>query len=90
MPCASRPAVEVEAAEPERIGARAAPVDALEIFAARTAPVLQREIAVLQQPRVQIDAAPEGAEAVIGEHEQRRVRIDTLPMVFADQAVHAR
>ncbi len=65
--------IQVEAAQSQRIGARAAPVDTAEVWSAFGRPIFQDQEAVVAQPGVQVDAAPERAEAVIGENEQRVV-----------------
>ena len=73
---------------PERVSARAAPIHAVEKRPALAAAVLEVQIAVVAQPRVEIHAAAERAEAVVGEHEQGRLVIDERQR-FPDQVVHA-
>ena len=52
-------------------------------------PGFQREIAVLMQPGIQIDAASERLEAVVGDDHQQGLVVDLLHDA-ADQFVHAR
>ena len=58
--------IEIDASEAKRVGAGAGPINAFEIIA-RCA--IEREIALVEQPGVEIDAASERGEAVIGEDE---------------------
>ena len=71
--------VDVHARQPERVGPRAAPVDVLQVGTLAVGAFFQRQVAVLQQPGVQIDTAFERSEAVIGEHEQHRLGVHVAP-----------
>src|SRR5689334_5490076 len=77
--------VEVERVEPDAVGARLRPVDVRQI-----APLtgLQHEVALVQEPGVQVDLASPALEAVVAHHDQPRVAPHVLADV-ADHRVHA-
>src|SRR5439155_2531061 len=60
----------------------------LEPVAALTLAGIQREIPILMQPRVQVDAAGKRLEAVIGDREQQGLVVD-LVHDSANKVVHA-
>jgi hypothetical protein len=82
-------AVHEEPGEAEREGLRPRPVDLLEPVAGGLGAVLQEQVAVLEQPRVQVHAAAEAREAVVGDHHEHRVRLAfDLRADLADERVH--
>src|SRR5688572_18175201 len=82
-------AVDEEAGEPAAEGPRAAPIDRVEPVAGRRLAVLQHEVAVVAQPRVQIDAAPEVGEPVVGDDHDDGVRVARRLEEPSEDAVHA-
>ncbi len=80
--------VEVEAVEPHGVGARARPVHILEPVAALRLAVLQREIPILMQPRVEIHTAGKRFETVIRDNHEQCLVIDLLHDT-ADECIHA-
>src|SRR5262249_46188929 len=70
-PCFAALEVQVDAAQSERVRARALPVDGSQEVGgvvARLGPVPQREQALVMQPGIDVDAAAEARYAVIAEH----------------------
>ena len=83
--------VQVDPAQPERIGPGPLPVDLAEQVAgglARLDAVAQRQKAVVVQPGVQVNAAPEAVESVIGERDEQRLVVAELERL-ADDGVAA-
>ena len=82
--------VHEHAGQAERERLRAAPVDAVEILAARARVlVLEEEVAVVAQPAVHVHAAAEVGEAVVADDHERGVGIvDEVPHL-AEQRVDA-
>ncbi len=71
--------VEVEPGQAERVGARLRPVHVAQPLALAVRPRLQREVAVGEEPGVEVHAAAEGGEAVVGEDHQHVARRAAAP-----------
>ena len=61
--------VEIDAAKTQGVSLRPGPVDVLEPFAAFRPGGEKPEVSVLMEPGVEVDAAPEGLETVVGHDE---------------------
>src|ERR1035441_416343 len=70
------------------VGAGARPIDFLEIFSLAGGAGLEGEIAVLQQPGVEVRTAFEAGEAMIAEHEEDGILIDVRERL-ADEGIGA-
>ena len=62
--------VDEHAGEAEAVGARARPVDVAQQVGGPGGARLEREVAVVEQPAVEVDAAAKRREAVVGDHAQ--------------------
>ena len=101
-PCSSRPCeVQVDPAQAQRVGLRPRPVDVTQEVAGLLAgpgPRAEGEQALVVEPGVQVDAAPEAAEAVVAQDDDQRLVVGVLqgpaddrvapPVVLVDHAGH--
>ena len=80
--------IDIDAGEPEGVGACARPIDFPEIFSLAGSARLESEIAVLEQPGVEVHTAFEAGEAMIAENEKDRFLIDVCESL-ADEGIGA-
>ncbi len=78
--------IQEQAGQPQRIGPRPRPVHVAQPFGAAVGAGLQRQIALAQQPLIQVDPAAERAEAVIGDDHQHVAVLQLRPHA-ADQRI---
>ncbi len=70
--------VEEDAREPDGVGPRRGPVDVCQPVATPVGARLEREVALLSQPRVEVHAAAKRVEAVVRHHHQHVVFAELL------------
>src|ERR1035441_3190930 len=80
--------INIDAGEAESVGAGARPIDFLEIFSLAGSAGLKSEIAVLEQPGVEVDTAFETGETMIAEDEQDGLVVDVREGL-ADESIGA-
>src|SRR4030095_16439072 len=93
-PCLAALEVQVDAAQSERVRARALPVDGSQEvggLVTRLRPVLEREEPLVVETGIDVDAAAEARYAVVAEHgNQRLVGCVTESLSHPPVTVHAR